>query len=256
MRSWTNTEKENEIIVIGDNKILAVVTARANSKGLQGKNFKPLLGIPLVLWSVKAAYSSTYVDTVIVSTNCPSVKQVCLDWISEQKADSRVFVVDRPEELSTPTSKNEEALLHAVQSYEERFNETPQIVVNLQPTSPVRNDRLLDCCIEAMADSGCDSLLTVNKHTPFFWTIRDGEAKALYDFHNRPMRQQLGDEDFYFHDNGNVYMMTTDVLSSTLCRIGVNPFLFETSPYQSLQIDTEFDFQLIEKMAECRGELL
>jgi hypothetical protein len=58
----------------------------------------------------------------------------------------------------------------------------------------------------------CDSLLTVNKHTPFFWKIEDGSPKALYDIHNRPMRQQLGDGDYYFHDNGNVYIMATEVL--------------------------------------------
>jgi CMP-N,N'-diacetyllegionaminic acid synthase len=250
--------------VIDGKKILAVVTARAASKGLPGKNYKPLLGKPLIIWSLKAAFRCKYIDSIFVSTNCPEVKRTVSDWIGAARDEEwmhgphgpRVIIVNRPDTLATPTSKNEEALLHAVQYYEEKYLATPDYVVNLQPTSPVRNDHLLDRCIESMYDNDCDSLLTVNKHTPFYWKIEDGSPKALYDFQNRPMRQQLKDEDYHFHDNGNVYVMTTDVLASTLCRIGSNPYLYETSPFQSLQIDTEFDFQLIEKMAELHGGVL
>ena len=250
--------------MINDRKVLAVVTARANSRGLPGKNYKPLLNIPLVMWSVKAAFHCKYIDTIFVSTNCPEVNQIVHKWVGSSHDDEKMYghcgpkvhVVNRPEELATPSSKNEEALLHAVQHYEEHYNETPYYVVNLQPTSPVRTNHLLDRCLESMYDSECDSLLTVSKHTPFFWRIQDGSPQPTYDPKNRPMRQDIKDEDFYFHDNGNVYAMTTEVLSTTLCRIGTNPFLYETDPYQSLQIDTEFDFLLIEKMSEIHGGLL
>ncbi len=246
--------------MIGDRKILAVITARAGSVGVVGKNYKPLLGKPLVIWSVEAALRSKYVDSIFVSTNCPHVKRAVSEWIETRKEDGshvqKVIVIDRPEELSGPKSKNEEALLHSVQMYEDKFNNSPDIIVNLQPTSPVRNDRLLDLCIESMHDLDTDSLLTVNRHTPFFWRIIDDEPTPTYDPKKRPMRQNIHPHEWMYHDNGNVYIMTLQTLTDSLCRIGTNPFLFETSPYQSLQIDTVFDFQLIEKMSEIYGSLI
>ena len=250
--------------MIGNRNILAVCTARADSKGLPGKNYKPLLGKPLIIWSVMAAFRCKYIDQVFVSTNCPHVKEIVSQYIGAHKDESwmhglhgpKVIVVDRPDELATPTSKNEEALMHSVQMYEDKFGNSPDIIVNLQPTSPIRNDHLLDRCIEAMDDAECDSLLTVNRHTPFFWRIVNNEPKAFYDPQNRPMRQDIKDEEWMFHDNGNVYAMTLECLTEHLCRIGKNPYLYETSPYQSLQIDTDFDFCLIERMAEVYGSLI
>lgn len=246
--------------MIGEKKILAVVTARAGSVGVAGKNYKLLLGKPLVIWSVEAAFKSKYIDNIFVSTNCEQVKRAVNEWLDVKKDApylKKVAIVDRPEELSGPKSKNEEALLHSVQVYEEKFNNSPDIIVNLQPTSPVRNNHLLDLCIESMHDAGSDSLLTVCRHTPFMWRIQNDEPHALYDVVKRPMRQQLKDpDDYYFHDNGNIYAMTLQTLTDSLCRIGKNPFLYETTPYQSLQIDTIFDFQLIEKMAEIYGSII
>lgn len=230
---------------------MAVVTARANSKGLPGKNYKALGGRPLVQWSIMAADHCEQIDHIIISSNCRYVREVTEDYISEF-GDDKILFVDRPEELSGPVSKNEEALLHATQVFEDEYRYLDQndIIVNLQPTSPLRYGGLLGKCIKEMHEAECDSLLTVNKETPFYWKILDGKPVASYDFKNRPMRQELSDSDWIFHDNGNVYAMTVDTLVSGMCRIGDNPFLYETDRFQSLQIDTNEDFTLIEKIAE------
>lgn len=243
------------IMGIKDLNILAVITARANSQGLPGKNYKNLLGRPLIQWSLLAALRSIHLKHVVVSSNCNHVKEATEAFCQEFDTND-ILYVERPDELATSTSINEEALLHAVQFYEEYKNIQLDVVLNLQPTSPVRINGLVDDCIERFYDSDADSLLTVDKHTPFFWQITSYGPEPKYDILNRPMRQDIRDEDWMYHDNGNIYITKMDVLVSKMCRTGDSPFLFETDSYQSLQIDTEEDFQLIEKMAEVRGGLL
>ena len=92
--------------MIGDKKILAVITARKGSKGIPGKNFRELLGKPLFMWSMLVAIESKYVDTVVLSSNCEECEKICVDWIDsldEDKKD-RVIFWQRPEEFSTDTS--------------------------------------------------------------------------------------------------------------------------------------------------------
>lgn len=238
--------------MIGDRKILAVITARAGSVGVVGKNYKPLLGKPLVIWSVEAAFRSKYVDSIFVSTNCPHVKQAVSEWIGTKKEDGshvqKVIIIDRPEELSGPKSKNEEALLHAVQMYEDKFNNSPDIVANLQPTSPVRRKDLLDDALERLDDNGGKSLLTVSQHTPLFIQPKNGSLHWYYDRLNRPMRQSLSESDYFYHDDGCLYLTDTQVLFNEMCRLDDNPFLYVNDPYSSLQIDSEEDFRIVESV--------
>lgn len=227
-----------------DKSILAVITARANSQGLHGKNYKNLYGKPLVNWSVLAALRCSYIDTVVVSSNCPHVKDAVADF---RYSESNFHFIQRPEELSTSSSLNEEALLHAVQVYEQKTRKFPDIIVNLQPTSPIRTNMLLNHCIEKMIETESDSLFTASAHTPFFWTVDDSENwTPSFDVLSRPMRQALTRKELFFHDNGNVYLMTNQILGERMCRIGEMPFIYETDVFQSLQIDTESDFKLVE----------
>lgn len=274
--------------MIGNKKILCVVTARKGSRGIHGKNYKELLGKPLFMWSVLAGLQSEYIDRTIVSSNCEEVysilskfvnpiinKRSCLSVDKRWEAGPVPFFIQRPDEISGDLSKNEEALIHTLGSITaEKFD----IIINLQPTSPIRLDLLLDKCIEAYHNGGHNSLLTANRKTPFFWQKIDGKweyidryfsmenvkksheskkrwqlAKSFDDCCDRKMRQDLKEQEFLFHDNGNVYITDTEVLLRTECRVGDRPCVFEVDDFNSLQIDTEFDFKLIETMLKVKG---
>jgi len=247
--------------MIGNKKILVVVTARKGSKGIPGKNFRELLGKPLFIWSVEAALQSKYVDSIVVSSNCPRCKLSYLLCVAKREIDvndmtktGRVVWIDRPDELAGDKSKNEDALIHALKNQKEEF----EILVNLQPTSPCRLNGLLDRCIEEYYNGYYDSLLTGSKLTPFLWRKVDGEWKYTVDKNdccNRKMRQDFKDIDeetseLLLHDSGNIYMSDTDMLLETGCRIGEKPCVVETTGINNIQIDEEFDFQLIENMAK------
>lgn len=215
------------------------------------------------MWSVQAAMASQYVDKIVVSSNCEGCREVfdTFQSIADELEDERslgVRWIQRPDELATPTSKNEEALIHAVEAIKEEDGFGADVVVNLQPTSPCRTDHLIDSCLEMYASGFCDSVLTGTRTTPFLW--RKGNSDYVWEYKvdrneccNRKMRQDFMEEEFLFHDNGNVYISKVDILLATKCRIGYNPCVFETDGINCLQIDTEFDFMLIEKLSQSLG---
>ena len=108
--------------------------------------------------------------------------------------------------------------------------------------------------IEKYDEGGYDSLLTATKDTPFLWRKYKDKWTYPVDFNNccdRKMRQEFEEDEFVYHDCGNLYMTSSFILLDTECRIGYNPCVFEVSGINGLQIDTKFDFDLIENMAKA-----
>jgi len=273
--------------MINNKKILSVITARGDSKGIKNKNVRELMGKPLFMWSVLASLNSKYIDMTAVSSNCSKVHKI-LNKFTEPMINRRVdehmrkeaysdtipFYVQRPEEISGDLSINEEALIHAVNFYKDRDKKEFDIILNLQPTSPVRLNSLIDKSIEAYINGEHDSLLTASEVTPFLWQKIKGKwdyidrnfsfayvkkpyqsseqyqlIKSFDDCCERKMRQEIESENkLLYHDNGNIYLTDTKVLMNNKCRIGKNPIVFPIDKLNSLQIDTEFDFKLIENM--------
>jgi CMP-N-acetylneuraminic acid synthetase len=254
--------------MINGKKVLAVILARAGSKGIPMKNVRDLLGKPLFIWSVEAALQSKYIDQIVLSSNCEECFKAYDKWYKDDSpfvldsgrydtldsSNMRLRWVQRPDEISGPLSKNEEGLIHAYQD-ELKFQFEADIVVNLQVTSPCRLEGLVDACIEEYEAGGYDSLLTATKDTPFLWQKIDGKWEYTVDKNHccdRKMRQEFEEQEFTYHDNGNLYITESRILLDNKCRIGYNPCVFETSGLNSLQIDEEFDFELIETMAKVR----
>jgi CMP-N,N'-diacetyllegionaminic acid synthase len=236
--------------MIENKKILSVITARAGSKVIKGKNHRKICGQPLFLWSVLSSQNSKYIDLIVVSSNCKKVKSE-FDKFSNSDfiiGDPPILFIQRPEEFSTDTSKNEEALIHAYEYCKNEIKFDSDIIINLQPTSPIRSDKLIDRCIEKFSNDKADSLFTANRHTPFFCRIENNEIIFEWDYRDRPMRQNI--KNWKYHDNGNVYVMSKKLLLENKCRMGGKTSLLETNKYQSLQIDLKEDFVLIEKIVE------
>lgn len=231
--------------MINDKKVLTVVTARGGSKGVPGKNYRDFCGKPLVCWSVLAGRDSCYTDKVAISSNCDMVHDAIQDVRS-----TKTHWIQRPDPLASDLSKNEAALTHAYYEMFYKYDFDADIIVNLQPTSPIRTNHLLDQCIQAFEVSDADSLLTVNSETPFFWKIENDIAVPMYDVEHRKMRQELTKEELVYHDNGNIYIMTKDTLLNRFCRIGEDSAMYETDAHQSLQIDTETDFEVLETICQ------
>jgi CMP-N,N'-diacetyllegionaminic acid synthase len=239
---------------------LAIIPARAGSKGVPGKNTRLINNRPLVSWSIEAALSCPQIDAIVVTSNCPEVSRIVhgeFSW-DDDRCRHKVFCLPRPEEISGDKSKTEDALVHAVDWAVTQMAWEPERVVLLQPTSPVRNNGLITKCLEAVNSGDFDSLLTCSSHTPFFYHRREDGLALFADWNpcHRPMRQDIPPIDMMYHDNGNVYVTDTHWLVDAGCRVGRKPYVYETTPYQSWQIDYPEDFQILEAMSKTFGSFV
>ena len=114
--------------------ILGVIPARGGSKGLPGKNILDLLGRPLIAWSIDAANNSKLIDRFIVSTEDDAIAEI----VHIEGAE----VLYRPESLARDDTTTVQVLQHVLESI------PADIVVLLQPTSPIRTGRIIDQAIQ------------------------------------------------------------------------------------------------------------
>ena len=149
--------------------ILAIIPARGGSKGLPDKNILPLLGHPLISYSIKAGLDSKLINRVIVTTDSEKIAD-----ISKEYGADVPFI--RPSEYAQDMSTDFEVFEHALKWLKENEEYVPDIIVQLRPTSPVRKVEIIDECIKLLMGSEYDSLriVTPSPITPYkMWTIND-----------------------------------------------------------------------------------
>lgn len=221
-------------------RIFCIIPARGGSKGVPHKNIVPFLGEPLVSHSIKYALESNLVDGVFVSTDDKQISDVARNYGAE--------IIDRPAGISGDTATTESAISHAIEWWQERA-QTPDIIVLLQATSPLRPKGSLDTTLEKFQLQGCDSLLSISPTHRFFWKVHGQEAHAEYDYINRPRRQDMTQAEIRYVENGSVYVFTYDHFFRTRNRLGgkIGYTIFPEA--FSPEIDNPSDFTLLEDIA-------
>lgn len=148
-------------------EVLAIIPARGGSKGLVNKNILPLLGHPLISYSIKAGLESKLISRVIVSTDSNVIAERSLKYGAE-------VPFKRPDELAQDDTLDIDVFIHALSWLKENEGYCPNFVVQLRPTSPVRKVDMIDGSIEKFANSNYDSLRVVTESpiSPFkMWRI-------------------------------------------------------------------------------------
>lgn len=225
--------------MINGKKVLALITARGGSKGIPGKNIRPLANKPLIGWSVEAALSSSYVDRVIVSSDSPEIIQVAQRFGAEAP-----FV--RPESLSRDDTPSMDVVIHALDTLHEEYD----YLILLQPTSPFRDSSDIDAALR-QADRA-DAVLVVSvaplkKHPMFMFEIVDGKLAPFIDNKGEQLRRQ--DMPQAYEHNGAIYIARVPYIRK--CRSFNTP---EAEPYimngpANLDIDTPEDWESAERLA-------
>lgn len=183
--------------------VLALIPARGGSKGIPGKNLLPILGKPLIAYSILQALQSRWITRVVVSTDDEAIAEVARQW----GADTPFM---RPAALAHDLSPDIDAFRHALDWL--AFNEgtTPELVVHLRATGPLRRVETIDAAIERLRlHPEADSLRSVSEphHSPFkMWRIERGLLEPLLQVEGMPeahsMPRQLLPEVFW--QNGYV----------------------------------------------------
>ncbi len=199
-------------------EILGVIPARGGSKGVPRKNVRPVAGKPLLAWTIEASAKSARLTRFVVSTEDDEIAKV-----SEVHGAA---VLRRPTELAT----DEASTLSVVQHVLEQL--PADIVVVLNPTSPIRREGLIDRCIERFLAADADSLGTVHKD----YSYEYGQGM--------PRRQEMTPR---LVDNGNVYVIRAGVIRGGRM-LGDRLERFEISREEGVEIDEEFDCWLAEQI--------
>ena len=219
-------------------KIVAIIPARGGSKGIPKKNIKNFSGKPLVVHSIEYALSCNLVDEIVVSTDDKNIIDI------SQKSGAKV--IDRPSELASNTATTESVIAHFLETSDTK----PDIIVLLQPTSPLRPENSLEKVIQHFQTGYFDSLLSISPTHHFFWKLDGDTTIPDYDFLNRPRRQDMKPEDIPYTENGSVYIFTRDHFEKTGNRLGgkIGYVIFQEE--FSLQVDTEMDLLIMEEISK------
>src|SRR5574344_1985713 len=223
-------------------EVLAIIPARGGSKAIPYKNIKPLNGKPLIYYSIEAAKHSKYITRTVLSTEDKKIKEIANSLGCE--------VIDRPIELAQDTTKTAPVLLQVVDYLEKNENYKPDVVILLQATCPTRDTKQIDDAFKLfLSDKNCDSVFGVfdSGKTHALWRENlDGSLTGLYDYRNRPRRQ---DEDKHMRllcETGSVYIIKTNVMKEVQDFIGKTPKPFIIK--NSVDIDTSDDFKKVEEI--------
>lgn len=221
-----------------DQPVVAVIPARGGSKGIPRKNLLPLLGHPLLAWSIFAAQTASCVSRVFVTTDDEEIAQVALDYGAD--------VIMRPAELSHDTASSEAALLHALEDMQSNLGLAPELLVFLQPTSPIRFAEDIDGAVARLVSEGADSCFTAcAEHFTGRWTqnAEGGYSPENFEPGARPMRQQYP---IHYLENGSIYVMKTSILRGLHSRMGGRITVHPVDALKSLQLDELSEVPLIE----------
>jgi CMP-N-acetylneuraminic acid synthetase len=224
-------------------RILAVVPARGGSKGVPLKNIKVLAGLPLIAHTARVIQQVPRIDRAVVSTDHEEIARIATE-------NGLTFFGPRPEELSGDRIGDLPVLQQALEQAEAADGCRYDIVLMLQPTSPVRLPADIDACIDKLVADGHDAVWTVSPidlkfHPLKVLHIHDGKM-GLWDErgHQIIARQQL--EPLYYR-NGICYAFTRDCLMTTRSIYGTNAGACVID-HPFANIDTEVDFQSAEKL--------
>lgn len=227
--------------------VLAIIPARGGSKGLPGKNIRPLCDKPLIAWSIEQARACPEIDSVVVSTDSRKIADVAKSFGAEVP-----FL--RPEHLSGDTASSIDVILHAV-NYMGEHGSNFDLVVLLEPTSPLRDVDDISGAIKHLLDTpGVESVVGVSKveslHPSFLYRLKDGMLRPyLSEQPDNVRRQDI--EDFYFLE-GSVYVSYTDALIArrSFYHDATAPWIVPR--YKSFEVDELTDLIAIEAFITAR----
>jgi CMP-N,N'-diacetyllegionaminic acid synthase len=228
-------------------KILGITLARGGSKSVPRKNIRPILGVPLIGYSIAEALRSRFITRYIVSTDDEEIRQVALKY----GADAPFL---RPSEFSTDTASSVAALQHAVNWVEQEEGVRYDYIVELMCTNPLKNVDDIDTCIEKLISTGADSVIAVHRiedHHPI--RIKKIIDDRIIDFclpEKAETRRQDLKPDAYVR-SGSIYALQRDHLMVDSRRYGS----IESRPYilpdeRAVNVDTEIDFLIAENLLQ------
>lgn len=230
-----------------DLKILAIVPARGGSQGVPRKNIRILAGRPLIAYTINAALESKYHLRVVVSTDDESIAEIA-------KGIGAEVPFLRPSHLARNDTPMLPVLQHAMECLK-KDGYRPDIIVVLQPTSPLRTSKHIDQAISILVNTGADSVVSVCEveYSPYWMKKIDqsGRVAPFLDTEKEYNRRQ--DLPKVYRLNGAIFITRPDIIMNEDRLLGDDTRAYIMEPEDSIDIDTEFDFRVAELIMKERS---
>lgn len=219
--------------MIKEKSILAIIPARSGSKGLPNKNILELNNKPLIAWSIIEANKSKYIDKCIISTNDKNIADISILHKGEVP-----FI--RPPDLSTDDANLNDVIKHAINSIDNQYD----IVVVLQPTSPLRKSFDIDKALEVMIARNAPVVVSVClSNKPIHWNYfikEDGLLKPCNPYKSRSTNRQQFPKTYF--PNGALFISEIDYFVKKNSFYTSSTLAFVMPEERSIDIDSQIDF--------------
>jgi CMP-N-acetylneuraminic acid synthetase len=230
--------------------ITCVIGARGGSQGVPGKNIRPLLGKPLIAWSIEQALTCPRIRRVVVSTDSPAIAEVA-------RAHGAEVPFMRPAELATSAAGKWEVWQHALQACDAHYAGEPvDLFVDLDCTSPLREvDDIARAIKQFERSPGVDAVFSVceARKNPYFNMLEaeeDGRLRICKALPKPLVRRQ--DAPQVLEHVASVYVLSPAYLRRGTGLLSGRTQGYLMAPERSLDIDCEFDFELVEYLMRKR----
>lgn len=214
-------------------KILAVIPARGGSKGIPRKNVRLMNGKPLIAYSIQNAKACRLINDVVVTTDDEEIMGI-------SKLHETPFI-RRGEDLADDRITLDPVVFDAVQKMEEKTGSRYDIVITLQPTSPLLKSTTLTKAIESFLGNDKDSYISAVNRAHLTWSRNGNNYEPNYE--KRVNRQQL--PPVYF-ETGAFFISQRKCIQPE-SRLGENVSVFEVPEEEAIDIDTLHDWVICEQ---------
>ena len=229
-------------------KMIAIVPARGGSKGLPGKNIKPLNGLPMIGYAIREAQKSNYISDIIVSTDSPDIAIV-----AKELGASVPFL--RPDKLAGDTSSAIDVYIYTIDRLNNEYGYSIESFIVLQPTSPLRTVKDIDGALGTFFDLQAESVISVTEAShPPVWAKKIDENGVLKDYFPEYASNQNRQEiNTAYMPNGAVFVFDYYKLKSEYGYYFEKTYPFIMPADRSVDVDTHLDFEFAEFLIK-KGE--
>lgn len=243
-----------------DNKILVVIPARGGSKGIPRKNIRLLGGKPLIAHTIEMGKASEYVDEIVVSTDDNEIKFIAEKFGAE--------TIKRDGKLAEDSIPLDPVIYDATIQKEKEMDEKYDVVITVQPTSPLLKTKTLDLAIETLLnpinnDQECDgeniagseyydTIISVVDDRHLSWGYDEESKKYFPLYKERVNRQYLPKA---YKETGSIFATKREFVTEN-SRLGDNMGLIEISKQESIDIDNYEDWWVAERILKKKKILI
>jgi len=225
------------MLMYKDKSFLAIIPARAGSKGIPHKNITNINGKPLIKYTIDEASKSKYIDRILVSTDSKKIAD-----ISKECGADVPFL--RPSSLASDTSKTIDTIIYTIEKLK-YMGELYDYLVLLQPTQPLRQSFHIDEAIEKIIKYNSSSLVSVSKvreHPILMRTVnKDGLMNRLLEANSTVRRQDFPD---YYKVNGSIYINKIDESLNCVTSLNDNVLPYIIDEKFDVDIDNYIDLEV------------